>query len=356
MAETERADSDRVLVQRQARAALRGLFRPRTYIGAAREAALGVLHLTTYPFGVAPNGDPAERATRGAGSPKASGAADRRSPAALPVVLVHGWIHNRSAFLGMSRAFKRAGVDYVHGFNYNPLLHDIPEIATMLAAEVERVLTATGAPRCTVVGHSLGGLVARYYVQRMGGEDTVDTVVTMGTPHRGTYTAYLSPDPCAVQMRPRSSLLRELEETARPSSVRWLAYYSDLDVSVLPAVNAKLVHPALGATNVKIGDTGHLSLLLSGELLHSVLAHLADPELDRPARASQPASLPSTSQRLRRGDSGESAGLQPAGGATRPSRGTTTGEAVSDGSVSDGTAPYGATSDSAALSGGRRRR
>lgn len=264
---------DRALIRRQLTAAGRALLRPRAYAGAAREMALAAFHVATYPLGIVPSAQPVAvpfSARRMLGtSPMDAGAAE------TPVVLVHGYIHNHSAFLVMAGALRRAGFAHVHGLNYNPLRAGIAEIADALAVEVERVLGATGAPRCIIIGHSMGGIVARYYTQLIAAPGTVDTVVTLGSPHRGTYTAHLGPGPAARELRPRSPLLRRLEESARPSEVRWIAYYSDLDIMVTPAVSAKLVHPALRATNIRIHDTGHLSLLLSGEAMRSIVTHFS---------------------------------------------------------------------------------
>lgn len=281
---------DRALIRRQLRAASRTLVRPRAYVGAAREIALAAFHVATYPLGMVPSAQPVQvplatrRRSASTGTPMAE------ATARIPVVLVHGYVHNHSAFLVMSGALRRAGFAHVHGLNYNPLRAGIPEIADMLAREVERVLGATGASRCILVGHSMGGIVARYYTQELAKPGTIDTVVTLGTPHRGTYTAHLGPGPAARQLRPRSALLRRLEEGARPSDTRWIAYYSDLDIMVTPAVSAKLVHPALAATNIRLHDTGHLSLLLSGEAMRSIVEHFTNQqgshsEIGRPDEA-----------------------------------------------------------------------
>lgn len=280
---------DRALLGLQARAASRALLRGSSWVGIGREVALTALHLAAYPLGVAA----AELSQEPGPLPKHA----RPHPALetdpehadIPVLLVHGWVHNRSAFLGMTRALRRAGFHHVHGLNYNPMREGIPEIAKMLAVEVDRVLAVTGAPRCMVVGHSMGGIVARYYVQALGGHRSVDTVITLGSPHRGTYTAQLGLGPAARQLQPRTQLMRTLEETARPSGVRWISYYADLDLMVMPAVNGKLVHPALKAANIRTHDTGHLSLLLSGEVLRSVVDHLADRQLGWTGSSERPA-------------------------------------------------------------------
>ena len=293
-----REDDDLALLRRQVGIAARSLVRPGTYFGTVRELALTAVHVAAYPLGVAR--DELQRATEyrpilERGVPSTDDVTGH-----MPVILVHGYVHNRSAFLAMARALRRAGFRHVHGFDYNPIVHDIPEIAGMLAAEVERVLAVTGQQRCMLVGHSMGGLVARYYVQLLGGEDTVDTVVTLGTPHRGTYTAYLGVGRAVEQLRPGGPLLRRLEETARPSDVRWIAYYTDLDALIVPAASGKLVHPALQATNCKTPNTGHLSLLLSGTVLRGVVEHLANRAALRPRRVAEVATLPSPVQRVRR--------------------------------------------------------
>ena len=268
-------------VSRRAFSAAQFAARPSTWAGAAREVALCGFSAVTYPLGIRP-GAPSWEAPLDEQSRRAkSRLAHDPALASTPVILVHGYIHNRSAFLAMSRHLKRAGFRYVDGFNYNALADGIPEAAARLGAEVERVLKATGAQRVMIVGHSMGGIVARYYVQELGGEDTVDTVVTLGSPHTGTYASYVGLGTATAQLRPHSGLLTRLNETARPGPVRWIAYWSDLDIFVAPIGNARLEHPALNAHNVRVRNTGHLSLLASGWVLKDVLAHLTNRDLHR---------------------------------------------------------------------------
>jgi hypothetical protein len=79
------------------------------------------------------------------------------------------------------------------------------------------------------------------------------------------------------QCRPDSEYLRRLDRSARPGLARWIAYYSDLDFMITPAVSAKLLHPALRATNVRVRDIGHLSLLLSRSVLTDLVHRLEQP-------------------------------------------------------------------------------
>src|SRR3712207_2779973 len=139
---------------RRALSVARYACRPQTWVGTVRELALCGFSAATYPLGVRP-GTPSWEAPLDEQSLKArKRLALDPELASTPVLLVHGYVHNRSAFLAMSRQLKRAGFRYVDGFNYNALTDGIPQAAARLGAEVERVLAATGAKKVMIVGHS----------------------------------------------------------------------------------------------------------------------------------------------------------------------------------------------------------
>ena len=56
-----------------------------------------------------------------------------------PVLLVHGYGHNSSAWLMLRKALRRAGFTSIHAMNYNPLVNDVPQIATKLSDRVEMI-------------------------------------------------------------------------------------------------------------------------------------------------------------------------------------------------------------------------
>jgi pimeloyl-ACP methyl ester carboxylesterase len=66
----------------------------------------------------------------------------------------------------------------------------IEDVARAVAARVERLLRDHRLQHIDVVGHSKGGLIGRYYIQKLGGAARVRHLVTLGTPHRGTPWAY----------------------------------------------------------------------------------------------------------------------------------------------------------------------
>lgn len=258
------------------RAVARALKRPSTYPSAVREALFTGMSVALYPVGLLSE----------ALEQEASGLHGRFSPslplryldpeaAATPIIMLHGYFHNRSAFLVMRRALRRAGFRTVETMNYNVIGHTVEELAAQLAKRVDRVLDRTGAHRVHLVGHSLGGIVARYYIQVLGGDEKTHTCVTMGSPHQGTYAAYAGRGRAARQMRPDSPFVRILEETAREMPVRLVCFYSNLDGLVIPASNAKLTIPELRAQNILVRDQGHLSLLMSRDLIRAVIKTLS---------------------------------------------------------------------------------
>jgi len=191
-----------------------------------------------------------------------------------PVLLVHGYGHNRSGWWVLDRHLRRAGFTSVHRLNYLPLNTGVPALAQRLSRRVEEVLALTGAPRLHIVAHSLGGILARWYVQELGGDRYVGTAVTLGSPHGGTATAYLAPERTARQLCPDSAVITRLAAGARPSPVRWVAVYSDADLLVWPTSAAGLRAPGLGATNIEFHGIGHLSMLIDSRVVAVVTAEL----------------------------------------------------------------------------------
>lgn len=264
------------------RAVTRALRRPRTYRSAVKELAWAGLNLAMYPAGVIgealePNED---RGLAGRFTPELPLRYLDPEAASTPIVLLHGYFHNRSAFLVVRRALRRAGFRHISTMNYNVIGNDVDELAQQLSAHVDHVLEETGAHRVHLIGHSLGGLVARAYIQLHGGSDKIHTCITLGSPHGGTYAALAGRGKAARDLRPGSDLIERLE-TAPPCETRFVAYYSNLDAMIIPASNAKLVSTNVRARNVLVKDLGHMSFLISQTLLRSlvdVLWHLDEPE------------------------------------------------------------------------------
>ncbi|GEL16208.1 esterase/lipase family protein [Pseudonocardia asaccharolytica] len=195
--------------------------------------------------------------------------------AGTPILLVHGILDNRSVFSVFRIALRRRGFGAVHAVNYSVLTGDLRTAAQELHGHVERLCEQTGAEKVHIVGHSLGGMIARYYVQLMGGSANVDTLVTLGSPHSGTLAAYALPTPLARQLRPGSEVLTELAQPAPGCTTRFLVVWSRMDQMVLPQRNARLLHPDLHVEELELRDAGHLSLPIDPRAVHWIATRLA---------------------------------------------------------------------------------
>jgi pimeloyl-ACP methyl ester carboxylesterase len=246
--------------------------------GAAVELAWASTHLALYPFGLF--GGPDSYQGHGYSvqelPPMQRGLVIGDVEAAgTPILMVHGMIDNRSIFTLLRRGLRRRGFGRVVSINYSPLTADVRVAAAWLAEEVESLVVESGYERVHVIGHSLGGLIARYYVTRLGGDQRVHTLVTLGTPHGGTFNAYALPSNLCRQLRPGSALMRELSAPAPGCRTRFVSYWSDLDQMVFPQRNAKMIHPDLAVRNIGIHGTGHMSLPIRGDVVHGISTALA---------------------------------------------------------------------------------
>ncbi|MFJ8765905.1 esterase/lipase family protein [Streptomyces clavifer] len=178
-----------------------------------------------------------------------------------PVVLLHGFIDNRSVFVLLRRSLSRHGWHHLESLNYSPLTCDIRTAAELLGRHVEEICARTGHREIDIVGHSLGGLIARYYVQRLGGDRRVRALVTLGTPHGGTAVAPVAgAHPIVRQMRSGSDLIEELRRPAPGCRTRFVSFWSELDRVMVPVETACIDHPDLDTVNVRVTGIGHLAL------------------------------------------------------------------------------------------------
>jgi triacylglycerol lipase len=269
--------------RRAASRGLRSLTSPAGLLGAGTEVAWLAAHAALYPLGF--RAERAERAGAAAGPRRVDDLAPQHrgllahdaAAAATPVLLVHGMVDNRSIFTLLRRSLRRCGFGHVRTVNYSVFTSDIRVAAEALGRAVEETCEQTGYDRVHVVAHSLGGVVARHYVQRQGGDARVHTLVTLGAPHSGTSAARILPLRLCRQLRPDSDLIADLRQPAPGCRTRFLAVWSDLDQLIYPKGNARIEHPDLDATSVLVSGVGHMSLPANPQVARIVtraLVHL----------------------------------------------------------------------------------
>ena len=195
------------------------------------------------------------------------------------VLLIHGHGSHAGAFLALERRLCRAGHRRIAAFQY-PM---VGSLASVTAALSRFVADHLPEGRFVVVGHSLGGLVARAWLQHAGGAARTDAFVTLSTPHLGLPLAGLArPLPLVGEMAPEAPFMRALAATVdRLAGIRCLSIAAARDHFVRPIERAQLE----GAELVVIPDVGHASLLFSGAAHQHILRVLGELPSHRGASA-----------------------------------------------------------------------
>jgi triacylglycerol lipase len=116
-------------------------------------------------------------------------------------------------------------------------------------------LKERGAKHIAVIAHSMGGLSSRYYVKSLGGTESVDTFITLGTMHQGIFSSCLSPIPVCVwrELCSDGAFIADLNAApATPGPTRWVSIFSS-DDAIVPAKSSVLD----GAWNIELEGLGH---------------------------------------------------------------------------------------------------
>lgn len=258
-------------------AQLRQMATVQAAVFAAVEVVWATTHVSLYPFGArAPRRGPVGHGYRVEHlSPLKRGMlVSGVTELGTPILLLHGLADNHSIFTLLRRGLLRRGFSQVFAMNYSVRTKDIRTAAAQLAEEIEAIVEETGYERIHVVAHSLGGVIARYYVTRLGGDERVHTLVTLGSPHSGTLLAHVVPSALTRQLRPNSPLMQEVNQPSPGCRTRVLAFWSDTDEAVVPAVNASLLQEGVSATNIRLRGVGHLSLPILPSVVHRIATSL----------------------------------------------------------------------------------
>ena len=158
-----------------------------------------------------------------------------------PVLLVHGLLDTTSVFNTMSTYLTNLGWS-VHSLNLIPNHGGVT--LEKLAAQVANYIDHNFAREqpLDLLGFSMGGLVTRYYLQKLGGIKRVQRYISISAPNYGTLTAYLLPYQGIGQMRPNSPFLLDLNQDASAtlSQLNFTVLWSPFDLMIVPAHNSRM--------------------------------------------------------------------------------------------------------------------
>jgi len=175
-----------------------------------------------------------------------------------PILLVHGYLHNRSGWHLFKKRLKKEGVDNpLYTISLGSPFHSIEEFSEKVQKRIDEIKEKTGAKTVKLIGHSMGGIVSAH-----AENESVSQVITLGSPLQGTKLAYIGVGKCAKQMRRNSPLLAELGEKIQKSD-KYTHFGSGGDIVILPHDSA---NP--GGKGKKFPSIGHLSMLYSEQVAH----------------------------------------------------------------------------------------
>lgn len=186
------------------------------------------------------------------------------------VVLVHGFLDTGITFGLLKRRLEQRGIEcYVPRLKHADARGGLEACAVKLKQDIDERFGSSEP--ISLVGFSMGGLVSRQYLQNLGGAARCERFITISSPHHGTKVAWLYPSQGAVQMRPGSEFLKELERSE--SSLAHLpitSYRTPLDLMILPATSSIWDR----AENLEFPVLLHPLMLLSTPVLADIENHL----------------------------------------------------------------------------------
>ena len=183
-----------------------------------------------------------------------------------PVVLLHGLDDTSRLFDRLGPFLEKRGWK-VYDLDLIPSNGDagLDMLGEQVATYVDK--TFCRQEPLDLVGFSMGGLVARYYLQRLAGLRRVQRLITISSPHQGTWTAFLRANAGARQMRPASKFLRELNSDRHIlKKIRFTSIWSPLDLMIVPASSSCVRE----AHSIRVNVVAHALMMRDARVLQLV--------------------------------------------------------------------------------------
>ncbi|NJO52066.1 MAG: triacylglycerol lipase [Leptolyngbyaceae cyanobacterium RM2_2_4] len=190
-----------------------------------------------------------------------------------PVLLIHGIDDTAILFNRMTTYLRQQGWT-VHSLDLIPNNGSVG--LDRLAHQVASYIEQSFAPDQPIdlIGFSMGGIVSRYYVQRLGGIERVQRFITISSPHNGTWMAYFRPNLGGNQMQRNSAFCYDLnQDVAALAQINFTSIWTPMDLMILPAVSSRL--PV--GREVILSVPSHPQMVTDARCLKAVAAALSEP-------------------------------------------------------------------------------
>ncbi len=187
-----------------------------------------------------------------------------------PIVLVHGLFRQASVFGKLTQRLQQSGRSvYAPNLTHRAGAIALEDVAVQLSDYIDRTLASEQS--FDLVGLSMGGLVARYYLQRLGGLNRVERFVTISAPHRGTWMAYGLPRSNCLQMRPGSAFVRDLNRDADClARLDFTSIWTPWDFIIVPPSSSQMPM----SRNIKLSIFAHAMMVRHPRSIEAVAVAL----------------------------------------------------------------------------------
>ncbi|APG28607.1 hypothetical protein A7E78_12585 [Syntrophotalea acetylenivorans] len=191
-----------------------------------------------------------------------------------PIIFLHGLFQSPACWLWLKFCLHRQGFSNLHTIALPPW-KDVEILTERLANRVDELRQTNGRKKVHLIGHSMGGIIARNYLQIRGGAQKVDRCLLIATPNGGSKLAPFALSSLGRLLMPGSPFLQRLATTPLPPEARISTIYSRHDNMVLPYEHARLD----GAHNIELSGSGHTSLLFRRRVLRTIVDQLKEERL-----------------------------------------------------------------------------
>ena len=173
-----------------------------------------------------------------------------------PILLLHGLFVNQSCWFWFKRQLRQQGFKNIVTISLSGW-HNEETLTELLSKRIDELRLQLGVNKVHLIGHSMGGMIARNYVQLRGGESKVDQLICLGSPHHGSKLATFALSPLGKLLIPGSDFLQKLNSAPIPEKVQLTNIYTNKDNMVLPNSSNHLPW----GTAVELDRMGHTSLI-----------------------------------------------------------------------------------------------
>ncbi len=185
-----------------------------------------------------------------------------------PILLVHGYCNSGSVWHFLKKRLVERSCGRIYTIDLGYPFDSIESYARKISAIAQKIRREESRSDLILVGHSMGGLASSYYALFLAPKNTVSSVITIGSPLRGTWMANLGIGRCCKEMKPKSHFIEALNpKIANQTEVKFYHIATRTDELVIPQHSAWIKE---SADSYIVDCIGHVSLIFSSKVAQKI--------------------------------------------------------------------------------------